>query len=269
MRLPRVSTLCAIAAPGQRRVGLAKTWHVRERRTKLGLSEVRAREGLAKSRRRGHVLTMTPASGANGLIAVDKMGTKVLFLDPVDLRDRDRARRLSAHRARTAGGAGDRPRLRADLRRRHPRPQSQTRATCSASSTCDKRAHIGDIDLRPYIAPHTLKLGPDGLIYITCENSAVVAVIDRTTHKVVEAINSGSTNGHRLIISPDGQRLYTENEEDATVSVIDLPQAQAARQDQDAAAARRHRDLGRRPHRGRGRRRGADAVPDRHRRASA
>jgi DNA-binding beta-propeller fold protein YncE len=86
-----------------------------------------------------------------------------------------------------------------------------------------KRAHVGTIDLRPYIAPHTLKLGPDGLIYITCENSAVVVAIDPATDKVVEAIASGSTNGHRLIISPDGQRLYTENEEDATVSVIDLP----------------------------------------------
>jgi YVTN family beta-propeller protein len=40
---------------------------------------------------------------------------------------------------------------------------------------------------------------------------------------VVDAIDSGSTNGHRLIIAPDGQRLYTENEEDGTVSVIDLP----------------------------------------------
>jgi DNA-binding beta-propeller fold protein YncE len=86
-----------------------------------------------------------------------------------------------------------------------------------------KRAHVGDIDLRPYIAPHTLKRGPDGLIYITCENSAVVAVIDPSTHTVIGAIDSGSTNGHRLIISPDGQRLFTENEEDATVSVIDLP----------------------------------------------
>ena len=76
---------------------------------------------------------------------------------------------------------------------------------------------------RPCIAPHTLKLGPDGFIYITCENSAVVAVIDQKTHKVVETIDSGSTNGHRLIIAPDGQRLYTENEEDGTVSVIDLP----------------------------------------------
>ena len=51
----------------------------------------------------------------------------------------------------------------------------------------------------------------------------MVAVIDRSTHKVVDAIDSGSTNGHRLVIAPDGQRLYTENEEDGTVSVIDLP----------------------------------------------
>jgi YVTN family beta-propeller protein len=87
----------------------------------------------------------------------------------------------------------------------------------------DKRERIADIDLRPLIAPHTLKLAPDGLIYITCENSAVVAMIDRTTNTVVGAIDSGSTNGHRLIIAPDGQRLYTENEEDGTVSVIDLP----------------------------------------------
>ena len=99
----------------------------------------------------------------------------------------------------------------------------RTPATCSACSTSRARSHVATIDLRPYIAPHTLKLGPDGLIYITCENSAKVAVIDRKTNKVVEAIDSGSTNGHRLIISPDGQRLYTENEEDATVSVIDLP----------------------------------------------
>ena len=55
---------------------------------------------------------------------------------------------------------------------------TRTRSIICACSTCDKREHISTIDLRPYIAPHTLKLGPDGLIYLTCENSAVVVVID-------------------------------------------------------------------------------------------
>ena len=49
------------------------------------------------------------------------------------------------------------------------------------------------------------------------------AVIDPADHKVVEVIDSGSTNGHRLVISSDGRWLYTENEEDATISVIEPP----------------------------------------------
>src|SRR6185437_14569287 len=75
------------------------------------------------------------------------------------------------------------------------------------------RKVAASIDLSPYIAPHTLRLALDGLIYITCENSAVVVVIDPKTNRMIDAINSGSTNGHRLAIAPDGQRLYTDNEE--------------------------------------------------------
>ena len=129
----------------------------------------------------------------------------------------------------------------------------------------NKRAHVADIDLRPYIAPHTLKLGPDGLIYITCENSAVVAVIDRTTNKVVDAIE------FRLDQRPStdhlaGRPAALYRERGRRHGLGDRPaEAKAPRQDQDSAPARRHRDLGRRPHRGRGRRRRAGAVPDRHR----
>jgi YVTN family beta-propeller protein len=86
-----------------------------------------------------------------------------------------------------------------------------------------KRKVADTIDLSPLSAPHTVRLGADRLIYITCENSAKIAVIDPKTSKMIDAIDSGSTNGHRLAIAPDGQRLYTDNEEDATVSVIDVP----------------------------------------------
>ena len=159
---------------------------------------------------------------ARGIIAVDKMGTKVLFLNPVtyatevvlDGFDKTVHELLVVPETNRAYVPifGD------GIHGRNPNPQHHL-----CVFDLDKRALIHTIDLRPLIAPHTLKLGPDGLIYITCENSAAVAVIDRKTNKVVEAIDSGSTNGHRLIISPAGERLYTENEEDATVSVIDLP----------------------------------------------
>ncbi len=158
----------------------------------------------------------------HGMIAVDKMGAKVFFLDP----DTFETRKVIDGFQRTVHellivpetGLGYVPIYGDGVHGRNPNPGH---TLCIFDLA--KQEHIGDIDLRPYIAPHTLKLGPDGLIYITCENSAVIAVIDRATHTVVDAIESGSTNAHRMIISPDGNRIYTDNEEDATVSVIDLP----------------------------------------------
>ena len=158
---------------------------------------------------------------ANGLIAVDKIGTKVLFLDPVTFETQivlDGFQR-TVHELLVVPETGFAyvPIFGDGIHGRNPNP-GHTLCIFDLAT----RTHAGDIDMRPLIAPHTLKLGPDGMIYITCENSAVVAVIDPATHTVIDAISSGSTNGHRLIIAPDGRRLYTENEEDATVSVIDL-----------------------------------------------
>ncbi len=162
------------------------------------------------------------ASVEHGMIAVDKMGTKVLFLNPqtyetevvIDGFPKTVHELLIVPET----GLAYVPIFGDGIHGRNPNPQHHL-----CIFDLHKRAHIATIDLSPYIAPHTLKLGPDGFIYITCENSAVVAVIDRKANKVVTAIDSGSTNGHRLIIAPDGERLYTENEEDGTVSVIDLP----------------------------------------------
>ena len=161
-------------------------------------------------------------ANTRGMIAVDKMGTKVLFLNPVtygtevvlDGFDKTVHELLVMPETNRAYVPifGD------GIHGRNPNPQHWL-----CVFDLERRSLLDTIDLRPYIAPHTLKLGPDGLIYITCENSAKVVAIDRKTNKVVDAIDSGSTNGHRLIIAPDGQRLYTENEEDGTVSVIDLP----------------------------------------------
>src|SRR5882724_1538410 len=161
-------------------------------------------------------------ANARGLIAVDKMGTKVLFLNPVtyetevvlDGFDKTVHELLVMPDISRAYVPifGD------GIHGRNPNPQHWL-----CVFDLEKRALLTTIDLRPYIAPHTLKLAPDGLIYITCENSAKVVAIDPKTNTVVGAMDSGSTNGHRLIISFVGKRLYTENEEDGTVSVIDLP----------------------------------------------
>ncbi|MGB7034006.1 MAG: hypothetical protein WBD71_00655 [Xanthobacteraceae bacterium] len=157
----------------------------------------------------------------HGMIAVDKIGTKVLFLNPETFATEvvidGFAKTVHELLIVQETGMAYVPIFGDGVHGRNPNPQHEL-----CVFDLHKRAHVATIDLSPYVAPHTLRLGPDGYIYITCENSAKVLVIDHRANKVVDAIDSGSTNGHRLIIAPDGARLYTENEEDATVSVIDL-----------------------------------------------
>src|SRR6201995_5931835 len=151
---------------------------------------------------------MAGAGNSHGMIAVDKMGGKVLFLNPATYETEvvldGFPRTVHELLVVPETGLAYVPIFGDGIHGRNPNPGH---LLCVID--LNKRTRVADIDLRPCIAPHTLKLGPDGLIYITCENSAVVAVIDRKANKVVEAIDSGSTNGHRLIIAPDGQRLYT------------------------------------------------------------
>ncbi len=161
-------------------------------------------------------------ANARGLIAVDKMGGRVLFLNPstyateVSLDGFER----TVHELLIIPET-DRayvPIFGDGVHGRNPNPQH---LLCVFD--LQTRSLVTTIDLRPYVAPHTLRLAPDGLIYITCENSAKVLAIDPACNDVVAAIDTGSTNSHRLVIAPDGDRLYAENEEDATISVIDLP----------------------------------------------
>ena len=157
----------------------------------------------------------------SGLIAVDKMGGKVIFLDPasyaitrvLDDFEPNPHELLIIHQTKTAYipifGNG--------VHGRNPKPGHLLSVVDLKTMT-----HAGDIDLSPLVAPHGLQLAPDGMIYVTCENSGVVAIVDHRRREVVGTIETGSTNAHRLALAPDGRTLYTENEEDASVSVLDL-----------------------------------------------
>ena len=156
------------------------------------------------------------------MIAVDKIGCKILFINPETYETETviEGFQRTVHELllMPEKGLAYVPIFGDGIHGRNPNPGH---VLCVID--CLNRKRLADIDLSPYSAPHTVRLGADGLIYITCENSAKVAVIDPKTNKMIDAIDSGSTNGHRLCITNDGKRLYTDNEEDATVSVIDVP----------------------------------------------
>lgn len=73
-----------------------------------------------------------------------------------------------------------------------------------------------------YKTPHNLAFRPDGKeVYVTCEESDSVAVIDPATWTKVAEIAVGQ-HPMDVTFSPDGQRAYATNWLDDSISVIDV-----------------------------------------------
>ncbi len=161
-------------------------------------------------------------SDVRGMIAVDKIGCQILFINPHTFETETviGGFQRTVHELLVVPETGRAyvPIFGDGIHGRNPNPGHVVWVVDLIA-----RRLVCPIDLSPFVAPHTLRLCSDGLIYVTCENSAKIAVIDPRVDAVIDAIDSGSTNGHRLAITNDGQRIYVENEEDATISVIDVP----------------------------------------------
>jgi DNA-binding beta-propeller fold protein YncE len=84
------------------------------------------------------------------------------------------------------------------------------------------RRHAGDFSTYPYLAPHGLRWGPQGQLYCVCENSGVVLEMNAGTGSIEHVIEVGSDKAHRIEVTPDGCKLYSENEEDTFSCIIDL-----------------------------------------------
>ena len=168
-------------------------------------------------------------TGKVGLIAVDKIGNRVLFLDPVTFKTvltldsfAPSPHELAvAPDHRTAhvpiygdGKHGD-----------NPRP-----GDLIAVIDLEARRHTGNLSTAPHLAPHGLRWGPGGELYCVCETSGVVLQMNVATGAVERTIAVGSHKAHRIEILPDGSKLYCECEEDSFASVIDLRSEQRAGQ---------------------------------------
>jgi DNA-binding beta-propeller fold protein YncE len=160
-------------------------------------------------------------TGSNGLIAIDKVGNQVLFLDPDNY-----ATVLTldgfAPRVHEVLVAADRdiayvPIYGDGIHGKNPHP-----GHLIALFDLRARRHMGDWSTDPYLAPHGLRWSPQGQLYCVCENSGVVLEMDAASGAIRHVIEVGSNKAHRIEVLPDGSKLYTENEEDPFASVIDL-----------------------------------------------
>jgi len=81
---------------------------------------------------------------------------------------------------------------------------------------------VAIIDLGKEVRPHCARFGPDGLLYVSAELTNAVYIVDPKTRSLVGEIPTGASHTHMFVLSPDGRRIYTANNEPGSVSVLDL-----------------------------------------------
>jgi len=167
-------------------------------------------------------------TGTTGLVMVDKVGGFVRFFDPVTFQE------LSDYAFDPSPDPGIKPHEIAispdhkfayvsvygdGIYGNNPHP-GHTVAVIDLKS----KKMVGSIDVSPNVAPHGLQFDPKGMLYVTCDLSRKVLVIDPTQRKIEATIDTEGT-GHWIALVPSVGKLYVANKNDKPfVSVIDVRQ---------------------------------------------
>jgi YVTN family beta-propeller protein len=158
-------------------------------------------------------------TGRRGLVAVDKVGGKVRFYDPTSFKeiavlDADKLPHEVAiapdHRTAYVSIYGP------GIFGNNPNP-AQTIMMIDLES----RMITGSISVAPYFAPHGMMVAPDGRLWVSCDSSAKLVVVNPQSKAVEEAFDTGSTGSHWITMTPDGGKIYISNKT-AAIGVFDV-----------------------------------------------
>ena len=159
-------------------------------------------------------------TGNTGLILIDKVGHHLRFFDPktwteisnleVAVNPHDLAIAPDHKTAYvTIYGAG--------IYGRNPNPDHTIGIIDLAT-----RTQTGTIDVSPWVAPHGIQIDNAGMLYVTCDASRKMLIINPKTKAIEAAIDTEGT-GHWLTVLPDGSKAYVVNKNDRLfITVIDL-----------------------------------------------
>jgi YVTN family beta-propeller protein len=159
-------------------------------------------------------------TGSHGLIVIDKIGRHVRFFDPSKFKEISNLEVGVAphdvaispdHKFAYVPVYGD------GVYGNNPHP-GHTIAIIDLAT----RQVAGTIDVSPYQAPHGIQIDAAGKIYVTCDLSRKLLVIDPQARTVEAAIDTEGT-GHWVAVLPDASKAYVVNKNDRLfVTVIDL-----------------------------------------------
>jgi DNA-binding beta-propeller fold protein YncE len=159
-------------------------------------------------------------TGSHGLVLIDKRGAHVRFVDPssykelsnLEIGDAPHDLAISPdHKTVYIPIYGD------GVYGKNPHP-GHTIAVIDLTT----RQVTATIDVSPYIAPHGIQVDSRGKLYVSCDLSRKLLVIDPKTRAIEAAIDTEGT-GHWVAVLPDGSKAYVPNKNDKLfISVIDL-----------------------------------------------
>ena len=159
-------------------------------------------------------------TGSHGLVLIDKRGAHVRFVDPssykelsnLEIGDAPHDLAISPdHKTVYIPIYGD------GVYGKNPHP-GHTIAVIDLTT----RQVTATIDVSPYIAPHGIQVDSRGKLYVSCDLSRKLLVIDPKTCAIEAAIDTEGT-GHWVAVLPDGSKAYVPNKNDKLfISVIDL-----------------------------------------------
>jgi DNA-binding beta-propeller fold protein YncE len=166
------------------------------------------------------VIDVNNPTGRRGLLAIDKRGCQARWLDPdsfeelasLELPSRPHEVAISPdHRTAYVSIYGN------GVYGNNSEPGRHIIVL-----DIERRQVVSTLDVSPYLAPHGLALDTEGLIYVSCDASGVVAIVNADAGGVVGSIDVGSRGNHMIAMLPDGSKLYSENEDQGSfVSVMD------------------------------------------------
>ncbi len=83
---------------------------------------------------------------------------------------------------------------------------------------------VDQVDLSPWQAPHGLAWDAYGKLWVTCDKSRHVIVINPNTKTVERAVPTDTDGCHWIIAVDGGRRMYTSNKDTPYVGVFDAEQ---------------------------------------------
>ena len=159
-------------------------------------------------------------TGSQGLMMIDKLGRQIRFFDPATLKEIAHFPVGTAphdfaispdHKTAYVPIYGD------GIYGKNPHPGN----SIAIIDLVGKKV-AGSIDVSPYQAPHGIQIDASGKIYVTCDLSRKLLVIDPQKRSIEAAIDTEGT-GHWVAVLPDASKAYVANKNDKLfVSVIDL-----------------------------------------------